>query len=79
MGEVSEERLIAEDVLAAILAYDPQDDPTDLLSRAYNEIESLRTPVSTGTRGDCREHGNEIGECSWCGSLPMPRPARYDG
>lgn len=30
------------DVLVAILNYHPDDDPTDLLSRAYNEIERLR-------------------------------------
>ena len=35
------------DVLADILNYDPQDDPTDLLSRAYNEIEELRDILVT--------------------------------
>lgn len=23
----------------------------------------------------CDQHGDEVSECSWCGSLPMPRPA----
>lgn len=35
---------MADDLLKDILNYDPEDDPTLLLSRAYNEIERLRNP-----------------------------------